>query len=453
MRWTVRINNCKLRTGGRFAIFCFAAVAVAAMSAVSCAKAETEDTTVLEKLAFEAWIQKYVLSDGTKNVARQSNGMYVEFFADGDGDQSIDSSRDTVVWLRLDYTARDTENNVFVTRDSMEALRQRTFTPYTYYVPEYIFCSEQNYNMFEGQYFALRNDLVKPDGTTMKMSLGSRVRLYIPSYLAYGTNGFSDDQGYGGQYALGGNRIVIHDLTVTEVVKDPVVREENLVKEFAEGKWGLTENDTITKYFYIDTNFTPRDDLLAQFPKKEEFDPETDTLDEDSNVKIWFVGRFLPSAEYPEGFIFDTNIETVYDEFYDRRKNQNYTADDKTFSAISYTPSSNKDSYVLAFYKAVPSLVRGQWSRIVFTSDYGYGVTGLSASLKEQQEYYNNYYSYYYSSMYSSSYYDNYYYGGNYDYYNYSSSYYSETESEQEIITEIQSYTPLIFEIYIEAEE
>ncbi len=427
-----------------------------ALLLVSCAKATPENGNDLEKLAFDAWMKKYVLDKGIPAV-EQSNGIYVEFFEDGD--QRIESSRDTVMWLSLDYTSTDIDHNVFATRDSMQALRQRTYSPYTHYVPEYTYVDRENYGMMPGQHFALQNDLVKPDGSKMKITEGSHVRLYIPSYLAYGSNGYSNDQGYGGQFRLDGTRIVIQDLAVRQVVKNPLDWEETQVLDHATLRWGLAETDTIATMIYVDTlNFHPRADLLKQFPQKP-FVPEY-ALTADSTAKIWFVGRFL------DGFIFDTNIETIHDEFYKRRIGENYLPNDASFTALSYTPQTQKSSYISAFYQAIPDLRRGQWSRIVFTSAYGYGATGLSKAIQQQQEYYSAYaqqymYSSMMNSMYGNSYYNNYGsnyyyggygYGGMYDYYNYSTSGYSETTTEQIITTEIQPYTPLIFELYIEAD-
>jgi hypothetical protein len=449
--------------------FSTAAILIAGLITLgSCAKRVDEDITRLEQESLDAWIAKYVNNDGIRAV-RQSNGVWVEFFDGEDGDQTAEAGLDTVVWVKLHYTATDVNGNVFATRDSIQALRQRTFTPYTYYTPEYAYCGSENYGMAPGQYHALKNQLTKPDGSKIKLVEGSHVKLYIPSFLAFGSTTYTNDQGYGGQYPLGSDKIVIQDLTVRAVVKNPLTHEEGLVKQHAMDRWGRGELDTLAPGMWFDTiNFTPRADLLAKFPKIEPYSKEY-ALTADSTAKIWYIGRFLPTAEYPLGFVFDTNIESVYEEFYNRRKNQNYTAQSKTFEALSYKPSTDQESYIAAFYRAIPKLRRGQWSRIVFPSSYGYGATGLSKALQDQQEYYNTMMSQYY--MYSSMYggyggyggygygsgyggYGDYGYGSYYDpynsYYNYSTSGYSTEESEKTIVTEIQPYTPLVFEIYIE---
>lgn len=435
---------------------------IAAMQ--SCAKKETENTNRLEELAFDAWMKKHVNSNDENIVAvKQANGIYVEVFEEGD--QEIEASMDTIVWLRLDYTGTDLNNNVFVTRNEGEALRQATFTPHTHYIADYIFCGDENHNMIEGQYFAMKNKITTLDGE-IKLSQGTKVKLYIPSYLAFGTSGYTDDQGYGGQYTLAGTKPVIETLEVVEVVKDPIAREEKLVVDHA-ASWGLGETDTLTAFFYVDSlNFTPSAELLENYPNKPRITGDNGkysdsyALTVDSTANIWFVGRFL------DGFIFDTNIESVYNEFYNRKAFNGYKANEKTLSVLSYTPKNDKGKRISAFYTTIPKLRRGQWYRFVFTSVYGYGATGQSSALQDQQDYYDYYMQYMYNSMYYNnygggyggygdygygSYYDNYYNSGYNNYYNYPTS--SSEEEDVAIVTEIQPYTPLVFEIYIDPED
>ncbi len=436
------------------AIFITAAIVTAI---ASCAKRESEDIYLLEEKAFDAWMLKYVNKGVEGSVAaKQPNGIYVEFIADGN--QDMDASYDTIVWLRLDYTGRDLKNNIFVTRSEDLALQQKTFTPQTHYTSDYIFCGNENHSMIKGQYFALKNKLVKPDGSTIKMSEGTEVRLYIPSYLAFGTTGYTDDQGYGGQYNLPGTKPVIEQLSVVEIIKDPVDWEDKRVTDYALDRWNMWwETDTTTAGFFIDTVRFNQELALKygkemSLPFKKEYD-----LTVDSTAKVWFIAKFL------DGFILDTNIDTTYYRFYNRmvEKDPATATAWKTHSAMSYKPSINKNEYISAFYTAIPNLRKGQWSRMLFTSNYGYGATGLSAALKDQQDYYNYYMSYLYSSYYGNnsyygsgyydSYYNNSYYNYNYDYYNYSTS--SSTDKNSNIITEVQPYTPLLFELYIEADE
>jgi hypothetical protein len=419
-----------------------------AIAFFACAKTEEENLRRMEQEAFEAWVLKHVNGGVDGSVAvRQPNGMYVEFLTDGD--QNIESSSDKELWLELDFTSRDKDGNVFVTRSEEEALRQRTFTPYTHYVPVFVFSNNKGTGIPSGQHYVLKNRLTKSDGTTIKLSKGSAVKMYMPSYMAYGEDGYSDDQGYGGQYPLTSTKIVVDQIEVKDVVENPLDREEKLVVARA-AEWSLGETDTIAPLFFVDSvKFEPKAEVLAKYP--EETFVKKYAIDNGTNTKIRFVGKFL------DGFIFDTNIESVYNEFYGRRSD--YPAKKvSAFNALSYTPSRDKERFISAFHTLIPKLRCAKWYRVVFTSAYGYGATGLSADLMERQEYHNSYASYmnnamYYNAMYGNSYYnnyyDNYYYDGMFDYYNSSAS----SSISGEVITEIQSYTPLYFEIYIEEPE
>lgn len=440
---------------GKLSLKLFFAAAVV-IAAAACADREDLDTAALENKSFKAWVQKYLTDKGVE-VALQDNGMYVEFLNEVTAGNAL-APADTIVWVRINYTATTLFNDVFVTRSESEALKQGSYTLYTYYAPDYIFCGEENQSMIPGQYFALRaQDLKKPDGSTTKLREGSKVRLYMPSSLAFGSAGYSDDQGYGGQYSLSGTIPIIEELEIVEVVKNPITREENLVHRLAQDEWGLSEErDTVVTCLYIDSvsfKDTPDYSKYTDFkPNFDKFQPEY-ALTADSTAKIWFVARFLDD----DRFIFDTNIEPIYNDFHKRQPG--YLPDAKTHTVMTYTPESDKDSEIAAFYHAIPAMRRGLWYRIVFPSSYGYGVTGQSKALQDYYNYYDQLMNYYYSSSYygsgyGSSYYNSYdynsYYSGYNDYYNYSI---SSTTEDNSIVTEVQPYTPIILEIYIEPEE
>jgi len=426
-----------------------AAAAAVILTLGSCAKREIEDTRVLEQRSLDAWMNANKVGKEGIELARQSNGVWVEFIAEGDPETL--AVADTAVWVNLDYTSTDIAGNVYNTRDSVEALRQRTYSPHTYYVPEFVYCGTSNTGLGEGLYSALRDKLTRPDGSTTQLREGSHVRLYIPSYLTSGA--FSDNQGYGGQFALGRGKIAIQDVKLGKVIKNPLQYEEERVEQFATTRWGKAVADTLAPGFYIDTiNFHPRADLLERFPQRE-FKKEY-ALTADSTARVWYIGRLLPSPEYPRGFIFDTNIASVYEEFFGRRRNENYPANEKTAAVMSYNPTANREKDIAGWFRAVPELRRGQWSRIVFTSSYGYGVIGMSASVKlRQKQMAQMAQMFSYSRMYGGMYGG---YGGGYDY-GYGGGYYPsmnmyDNVSAEDIglVTTIQPYTPLIFEIYIE---
>ena len=176
----------------------------------------------------------------------------------------------------------------------------------------------------------------------------------------------------------------------------------------------------------------------------------------DGTAKVWYIGRFL------DGFIFDTNIDEVKQIIYGEVR--------KTGSAHSYDVQ-NPD-LITAFYYIVPHLKYGQWATLVTTSTNAYGTTGKSggsSTSTSSNGYTSSYYDYLNYLNYSQMYYgNNGYYGGYYnDYYGYGGlgnygyygGYYGgyggnydsgETVTTTEVYTDIPSFSPLIFQIYIE---
>lgn len=412
----------------------------------SCAQREGTDDTIYQQMAFDAWMEEN--GPGPDVAIKQPNGMYIEFLAEGDA--STTPTCDTTMWVRLDFTSTDLYNNVFATRSERQALIQGSFTPRTYYTPDYVFCGSENINMIGGRYYALKsNELVKDNnGTPAAIYQGSKVKLYIPPYLAYGSSGYSNDEGYGGQFPLTSTTAVpvIETIEVVETVKDPIGREEQIVKSKAE-EWGLTIKDTLANYLYLDSVTLNKDGEYLGL-KTIDFDPDQ-LLTVDSTAKIRYVGKFVTAPGEPE-FICETNIQEVFDKFYYR--NPNYTPDITIKSLLTYKPETDKDSYIPMFYDVVPKLRRGRWYRVVFTSAYGYGATGYSSAMIAQTNYYNNYMSYMMQAYYgSSSMYGNSYYGSYYNPYYNNMNYLNTTENEK--VTEVQPYTPLIYELYIEDSE
>ena len=185
---------------------------------------------------------------------------------------------------------------------------------------------------------------------------------------------------------------------------------------------------------------------------------DADSVTLEGTAKIWYIGRFL------DGFIFDTNIDEVKKIIYGEVKSAG--------SALSYKPSERK--MIEAFYYTIPNLKYGQWAELITTSTNAYGSSGktgsTSSSTSGTSGYSSSYYdylnylnyanSYYGSGGYYGGYYNNYYggYGGYYGGY-YGDMYGSDYNSSSTgttvttISTEIPSFTPLIFQLYIEPKE
>ena len=166
---------------------------------------------------------------------------------------------------------------------------------------------------------------------------------------------------------------------------------------------------------------------------------------------MWYIGRFL------DGFIFDTNIDEVKEIIYGKVESKG--------EALSFTTADPLDNkYILAWNYAIPTLRLGQWATILTVSTYAYGLEGQSGSTTStttggnDQAYYDylNYMNYmnYMNNYYGNSYggmYNNGYYGYNPYYYGYT---YNNTSTDTSVTvtttsTEIQAYTPLIFQVFI----
>lgn len=347
-------------------------------------------------------------------------------------------------------------------------------------------------------------------GTEMTIYMPSTV---VGSGLK-GSGGY-EGQPFGDEsYSLDANRPLIARLKVTDIVKNPIEAEGTAVDDFAADNGGLKpadeENPKTTSatrgreepqyndgyawrnsvdsipQLYVSHTFAPSlkaDSILryrapyrssvAPYNDLEALDRkinsalidrfgygtlEGDSVKLDGTAKIWYIGRFL------DGFIFDTNIDEVKELIY-----QKPVESDMESSCISFKAEEDMNKYIKAWYYTVPQLRYGQWAALVAASDTCYGASGqegtttTSTSSSYDTSYYDmlNYYNYMnamYGSSYYGSYYNNYYnnyYGGYYGgYYNYNYSYdTSTTTTTTSISTEIQSYTPLIFEIYIEPQE
>lgn len=409
-----------------------------AFAAASCAKQEDVDLDKIEKQSLDAWVSKYVNNEGVVAV-KMDNGMYVTVDNSAADAASI-ATTDTIVWIKYDCTAHDLYNNVYLTRDENTARRQGSYTPYTHYVPAYIYCGQVNSGMIDGLFYAFRNKLKDVNGNEVSLRKGSRVKLYLPSSLAYGSLGVSDEVGYGGQYSLDGSIPSVMNISIEEVIKDPVAFEKAEVDEFVAKS---AENYELVvdslKYLYVDRKFRLAEGKVY----------DGDSIKKDSTVKVWYVGKFI------DGFVFDTNIDSV--------KTRLYGKVDSKGEALGVTVN-DEGGVVKGWLYSLQHLRKGQWAKMVFVSEYGYGIDGRmatnSSSSSTTTTYYNPYlYSNAMSYMYNTGYmygmydygysdYYNYYYN---DYYN---SLYSSTTDDSDyvstITTEIQSYTPLVFEVYIE---
>ena len=440
----------------------------------------------------------------------QSDGAYyVDVLSLGDPDSA--PIRDTIYWVSFEFTGRTIAGEVCLTRDSLYALQQGTFTPYTHYVPFFRYCGEVNQSIVEGSYLAMRNPLTLGEEyarehgypTTVEMRLGTEVMLYMPSTVVGSLVGTG---GYEGQYSLDANRPLMARMKVTGMVKNPLEAEGEKVDAFARDNGGLlppvgvgasdrmarhgagrdgdglgdagyawqSVADTIPQLYVYRTYFpSTRTDSLFRYAdpyftdeaKPQEIDRRINeallerfgagtlmgnAVELEGRAKIWYICRFL------DGFVVDTNIDEV--------KKIVYGEVVKKGSVYSYSPENDRGDNIQAWYYAIPNLRFGQWAALLTTSTNAYGTTGVAgktntsssssganySSMLNMYNYYNSYYGNSYYGGYYNGYYGNYM-GGYYGNY-YPTTTDQTTTTTTTVTTEIQAFTPLLFQIYIEPE-
>lgn len=497
-----------------FAILCGIALS-------SCVKEPELSGEQLESRALRAWIKKN-RPDLLPN--HQSNGdYYVDVLEWGDSSAPKSDDNDfggeaimqqDTCWMIYSFTGYDLTGDICLTRESLKARMQNTYSANTHYVPYLNYCGNSNsYALLEGTYLSTRNiiklgeEYVAAKGlpsSDFALRKGSKVRLYLPSTIAYGATGTTQSGGYEGQFALDTNVPVIMEIEVKRVIKNPSDHEVNLVEAIAKdgntraGKevWkkvqtkseaGEDEDLSNTKDefytgLYYSTDFEPGEETLAPAYStledatlgthytdpydtnryadmaaldkkiveilKEKFEDQTLAADdekatevgEDSSLSIWYIARFL------DGFVLDTNIPELREHIFG-------SSDDST-SATSYNPSSDKDNYVGAWYHCIPKMKYGRWGAIITTSGYAYGAEGISGTTQSSSTTGSTYYDYGYYDYYN---YYNYYNSYSYPYYMsypvYDTPSYSYDGDTGTISTEVQPYTPLVFYVFIEQEE
>lgn len=488
----------------------FAIAVICAALFASCVKETEMSGEKMESIALKAWMKKH--HPELIGNYQEKGEYYIDIIEWGDmlttrngndlgGEPIMD--QDTC-WIYYNYTGRDLDGNVCVTREEKIARMQNTYLDVTHYVPYGIYCGIDNYyGLVEGTYLAGRNKITLDKeyvaqrglpSTEFLLRKGSKVRLYLPSRIGFSATGSDAEGGYEGQFVLDANRPVIMDLEVKRVFENPSDRElemvETLVKESnaragrdiwkkivkdeddekLESEEGKTDG-TFTGLYYT-TDYKPGDESTAMGYMQPHLDgtnnPYKDTdRYKDMNIvsaeitnilSEKFKDEMLEEGAEPkavgekttvnvwyigcflDGFIFDSNIPEI----------KEYIFGSKTGKAISYNAENDKDDYISAWYRCIPQMHFGKWGVIITTSGYGYGADGKTGETSTVA-----YPAYAYFYNYSNAYYYNDYYGYPVDYYGQlsggsTSNGDEDDETESQETTEIMAYTPLLFYVFIE---
>lgn len=435
---------------------------------------------------------------------QQEGDYYVDVISLGDlADSAI---RETDSWVRYEITGRSLQGDISITRDSVYALQQGSFTKYTHYVPYYKYCGPVSKATFkEGTHLVMRNVVTLGEQYAAERGLprevelrkGSKVVLYMPATII-STKDANGDGGYEGQYALSANHPMISRVEVTDRLHNPVEAEGVAVDEFAAQNGGLDpkepedpedaepETTAAAPYtwrkasleaaqVYFNETYTPHSDDAGLFTYRNPYVGSQQTADEidrkinkalierfgeskqgklidqEKTVRVWYIIRFL------DGFVQSTNIDEV--------KQIVYGDVESGGRAMSYNPSLNKDAQIAAWYYALPYFRYGSWGAILTVSSSAYGASGIvgmtntntssdMSSTYAMMNYYGMMNSYYGNGN-MNNYYDNYYggyMGGLYDGSTYSN-YSGDTSTTTTTITEVLPFTPLLIEFYLEPEK
>ncbi len=425
--------------------FCkIALVALVALSIVGCAQKPETDFDALEAQSLAAWMDKNYPDWKTSGDWTAVDGVYIKWLR-----RVEESATDTIIkpenWVRINYTGKNLQNDVFYTRNANVAKIQGTFSRRTHYVPDFVYLSEENTLIHSGTYEALT-----------RMKVGEMVRVIMPSGRYSGSDGYSSTNvGYNGQFGLAGNvPMIVDSLELVEVSADPIIKENKDISTYVSDRWKMKPADSLKEGLYVQ--------LMTPLPFKR------DSVVKDSTLTCYYKAYFL------DGFVFDSNIDSVQMRAWGEITNE---------GPLEWDMKDSSTSMISGFKEACLQACYGDHIRTVFTSAWGYGISGSSAtattiSSSGSSDYdYSSYYNYlnYYNYMnqmygygsygygygyggYGNSYYNDYYnsayyaslYSSMYDTSSSSSSNEDETEEVKvQISTEILPFTPLIFEIWV----
>ncbi len=364
---------------------------------VSCGDDESDeivtvfvDHLAMEKIVLGNWMENYA-----SDAVLQEEGYYI--------DEIVNPPTEALTvpcWVRYNITSYNTVYEVCNTRYENRAYEQGTFNFHTHYVPALQYISSGSTS--DALSIAIENGLV---------GLDSSFTLYMPSSLRGDTpNGTA---GYSGQNQLLEGRPMISEVTITEVIETGAFNDyqKDYVRGFKDGNvlygtWTqggdddsssdclyytndyLPENDALTFDFttdegrtnstYVATTTDPSIDAMVDMADKNSaielalLDEEMFTIAEE-DVVIGTTNAYVwYVARLLDGFVVDSNIPAV-------RDIMGWTSDSTDVTPIVYT-TDYRDNYITAWSYSIPYLNFEKWALVVTSSVDAYGYYGTSGS-------------------------------------------------------------------------
>jgi len=267
-----------------------------------------------ELARLQAWIQVNNINPDTK----KPSGLYFINQQEGTGLTPQDSD-----FVIISYTAKTLDAVVYETTNKEVAQLNDIFQNTIHYVPRFKQYLTNNFNV-----------KALPEGLSY-MKEGGSARLIFPSSLGFGSKNLSTVPGYSS---------LIYDITLIKVVSDPITYEQSL----------------LTDYLTTNTGFTSISDSI--YLKKLAEGTRECVIAKDSVVEVKYTGRYL------DGFVFDTNVESV------AKENNIYSSSTDKYEPFSFTVGST--SAIAGFSVAVKKMIEGEKVIVVIPSTYAYGVAG-----------------------------------------------------------------------------
>lgn len=295
-----------------------------------------------EMAKFNAWIQVHNIPA----EAQKTSGLYYISTREGSGSSPVDG--DYVIYS---YKEKTLEGIVLSTNDYATAKLYSGFDANYHYSPVFTAYDSKlmtsGFNPLEG--YTISINLSTGKGVTRYMNYGlyeglgymkegGKATLIVPSKLAY----------KGGVYALSSAastipyQSMLYEVELHKVVKNPRDYEKEVIKSYIDSNYpGLeTINDSI---YYIQLSPPTHDSIVGK----------------DSIVMVYYKGMFL------DGFVFDTNIDSVQQKLYGR-----------TFSGKAAREVTIGKDVVKGFSQALTKMNYGEWARVIVPSYCGYDSTG-----------------------------------------------------------------------------
>ncbi len=310
--------------------------ALVSVMALSCAEESIDVTTDFPKESYLKWIE-----NNAPNADSLSNDVFIEFKERAENWESLAGPILDTSWVRVNYTGRTLNGDVFQTRDSALSKQMGTWAYTTHFVDDYLYYRSGGNMLCEGLVTALG-----------AMRAGDSARVYIPADMGYGSV-MGENDGYIGTTGSYLGFPVYFDIRLNVIDNNPYVDEVARLNAWVAENWGMTEKDTLREGFYI---------------RVLESNPGGDIITKDSTATYNYESYFLDMKP----------IETTFEEL---AEEWGYYNSKTAYDPVTITPSVFEDT--ISEYRVLPMTVlemrRGEIAEAAVTSKWAGQAGDLAA--------------------------------------------------------------------------